>query len=64
MKFNELKDCVGKVINEQPYVKILNQPKYEEYELVPGFIIGRWECLAIVNTSLCHIELKITEQQE
>ena len=63
MKFNSIQDCVGKIISEQPYVKILNEPKYEEYQLIPGMVNGRWTCLAQVNESLCYIELKIIEQQ-
>lgn len=63
MKFDNIGDCVGKVISENPYVKILNKPRYDEDEIVPGFVIGRWTALAQVNGTLAFVELKVTEQR-
>lgn len=59
MTFENLQDAVGKVISDKPYVKILALPRYREYELVPGMVVGRWEALAQVNHTLAMVELKI-----
>ena len=48
-KFDNLKDAVGKVICEAPYVKILSEPKYEEKEKILGVVNGRWTAQFIVS---------------
>lgn len=50
----ELKECMGKVISEYPYIKVLS---------IPQQFNGQWRALAIVNESLCIIELKIKEKE-
>lgn len=52
---------VGRVISEYPFVKLLTEPKLEVYELVPGLVRERWECLAQVNSCLAWIEVKVYE---
>jgi hypothetical protein len=54
-------ECVGKIISEHPFVKILAKPVLQEYELLPGLIVRRWEALAQVNEALVIVELKVTE---
>lgn len=49
----------GKVICEQPYVKLLTEPKLEIIELVPGWQHERYTAVAQVNSSLCVVEVKI-----
>lgn len=50
---DNINDVEGKVIsNENPYVKVLNKPK---------FINDKWEAIAQVEGMLCVIELTIKE---
>jgi len=56
-----MKVLVDKIICEHPFVKILAEPKLQEYELVPGFSVSRWEALAQVNDSVAIVELRIKE---
>jgi hypothetical protein len=63
MMFDSVDDVVGKVISDHPYVRVLTRPRYEEYELVPGMVVGRWEALAEVNGMLAVVELKVTGAQ-
>jgi hypothetical protein len=56
-----MKELVDKVISEHPFVKILSEPRYQEYEIVPGLSVRRWEALAQVNESLAIIELSVKE---
>jgi hypothetical protein len=58
--FDSIDDVMGKVISEQPYVKVLTRPHYEEYECAPGLVIGRWEAVAQVEGMLAVVELKVT----
>lgn len=52
-------DIVGQVISEEPYVRILSRPRYQEYELVPGWVVGRWEAVAQVEGMLATVELSV-----
>ena len=56
---DRIEDIVGKVIHENPYVKILAKPRCEVYEVVPGLAIERWEALAQIEEMLAIVELKI-----
>jgi hypothetical protein len=49
-----------KVISETPYIRLLTEPKLQDYELLPGFVISRWEAVAVVNFSLCLIEVSVS----
>jgi hypothetical protein len=57
-----LKECVGRVISERPYVKILAEPTYIEDEVVPGMLNGEWRALAQVNETLALITVTMREQ--
>jgi hypothetical protein len=56
-----MKELVDKIISERPFVKILAEPRYQVYEIVPGLSVARWEALAQVNESLAIIELSVKE---
>ena len=62
MNFPSLQAAVGQVISEQPYVKLLTLPRYEQEEIVPGMVEGRWTAVAQVEEMLCVVELKVEEQ--
>jgi hypothetical protein len=53
--------CVGKIISEHPFVKLLSIPKCEIHETLPGIAIEQWTALAQVNESLAIIEVKLTK---
>jgi hypothetical protein len=61
MTFVDMADVVGEVIQERPYVKILNRPTLKMYEVTPGVFRERWEALAQVEDWLCVVELKVTD---
>jgi len=42
--------CVGRIISETPFVKLLTVPKFND-------MAQRWECLAQVNEMLAMIEV-------
>lgn len=51
---NILRGWEGKVIQENPYIKLLSNPEYRN---------ERWEALAQVNSSLCLIEVKPVKRE-
>jgi hypothetical protein len=59
--FANVSDCVGQVISERPYVKVLSRPRLEIDEVVPGLVQERWIAVAQVNEDLCIVELSVQE---
>lgn len=55
--------CVGTVISERPYVKLLSVPRCETHEPLPGIAIDEWRALAQVNNALAVISVTLTPPQ-
>lgn len=54
--------CIGAVISEVPYVKLLSIPHCEILEPLPGVQVEQWVALAQVNDCLAIVELQVTPQ--
>lgn len=52
------KSCIGKVISEHPYVKLLTVPTGQ----IPLFGSSQMTCLAQVNETIALIEVTITRE--